>query len=183
MSLVRGAEERGRHARLHVDSASARAVAEALAAGRGSWEDRWAAARPRRVRGTSGVGRASGEARATLGPPCRGRRRRAGSTTGHCSRAGPRGHPTRAAHWGRRPVRAGHATVSRYRSAGAQWTVVGVRRVGLVPGPWRRWPAAASSATGCSSCPTLRAGRPAWQAEAVGAVLPRSMDSRRFGHA
>ena len=40
VSLMRGAEERGRHARLHVDGASARAFAEALTAGHGSWEDR-----------------------------------------------------------------------------------------------------------------------------------------------
>ena len=40
VSLMRGANERGRHARLHVDGASARAFAEALTAGRGSWEDR-----------------------------------------------------------------------------------------------------------------------------------------------
>ncbi len=40
VSLLRGAEERGRHARLHVDAASARAFAEALTAGRVSWEDR-----------------------------------------------------------------------------------------------------------------------------------------------
>ena len=40
VSLLRGAEERGRHARLHVDRGSARAFAEALTAGRGSWEDR-----------------------------------------------------------------------------------------------------------------------------------------------
>ena len=40
VSLACGAEERGRHARLHVDGASARAFAEALASGRRSWEDR-----------------------------------------------------------------------------------------------------------------------------------------------
>ena len=40
VSLVRGAEERGRNARLHAHAASARAFADALTAGRGSWEDR-----------------------------------------------------------------------------------------------------------------------------------------------